>query len=50
MTVRKGTKAKPTQPHRDRTKYRRVDKENGVSYGDWYEQRLAEARHHHWWR
>lgn len=42
MTVRKGKGAKPTQPHRVRTRYRRVDKHDGVTYGDWYDQSLAE--------
>ena len=40
-TVRRGTKALRTKAHRDKTKYRRVDVHEGITYGDWYEQRLT---------
>ena len=44
MPVRRGKKAKPTQVHETKKRYRRVDKFNGKVYEDWYEQQLDKIK------
>jgi hypothetical protein len=44
MTVRKGKGARPSQVHTPKTRYRRCDKIDGVSVGDWYEQQVKSLK------